>query len=270
MNNSNSSTDSINYFVVMRTLNLVTLAITLPAILFAIYVVYQQIRLNQAVHVYVINLLISDILQFVGILGFFITRNDILFIIFLNIVGVAILLSVSFMICIAVERYLMIAHPLWYSIHCTVKCSILTSVGVWMIIIALNSLGILFLHMFPVLLILPFPLLLFLFVGTWRGLSKALTLSTREKRRILATLGLVIGSYTFIFLPAIIAFLAGQSVPYYFGHAAQSFVYLNPLSDLLLYIFLRKDTRRILEDIPCCRRAQTDHEETDQTAVTSL
>uniref|UniRef100_A0A8C9RZW1 G-protein coupled receptors family 1 profile domain-containing protein n=1 Tax=Scleropages formosus TaxID=113540 RepID=A0A8C9RZW1_SCLFO len=278
MNKSNSSTDFMTYFEVMAALNLVTFAITLPAILFAIYVVYQQIRLNQAVHVYVLNILISDILQCVGRLDDLFELHN--YSVLIWTMYFAIILNVSFMMCIAVERYLMISHPLWYSIHCTVKRSILTSLGVWMvslIVTALECIGVhlldmlMFNYVIPILLLLPFPLLLFLFVGTWRGLSKALTLSTREKRRILATLGLVIGSYTFFFLPFIIVILNWDSVPGYLVVSAQLLLCMNPLSDLLLYIFVRKDrTRHILQDISCCHRSQTDHEETDQTAVTSL
>uniref|UniRef100_A0A8C9V618 G-protein coupled receptors family 1 profile domain-containing protein n=1 Tax=Scleropages formosus TaxID=113540 RepID=A0A8C9V618_SCLFO len=252
-----------------QVVDLLTFLIGLPVVCLAIYVLYRQVRANQAAHVYVINLLISDVLQFVGRPSFLFDIEGQL--VFHLIFWCGIVLSVSFMVCIAVERYLMIAHPHWYCVHCTVKRSILTSVVVWMgsiIIFALISISLFFQNqyfIFPALLILPFPLLLLLFVGTWRGLSKAFTLSTREKRRILATLALVIGNYTFIFLPYIVATLAKVPPSSNFFLLGRLLMFFSPLLDPVLYIFMRKDIRLILEDFPCCRKSCDEQEDANIT-----
>ncbi|KAL4593165.1 G-protein coupled receptor 4-like [Arapaima gigas] len=255
--------------IVWWVVNLTTFVIGLPVICLAIYVLYRQARENRGANVYVINLLITDLLQFAGRLGFSFYSEGQLFFYLTFLYGIV--LSVGFMLCIAIERYLTIACPHWYSVHCTVKRSVLTSLVVW--VVSIPIMGPILLtftsttgwYVLQVLLLLPFPLLVFLFVGTWRGLSKVLSLPSREKRRILAMLALVIGNYTFLFLPFILVSLVKEDYQFIFHLLGLILMCFSPLLDSVLYIFMRKDTRHILEDFPCCRKPHSESRETDTT-----
>uniref|UniRef100_A0A3B3QCZ0 G-protein coupled receptors family 1 profile domain-containing protein n=1 Tax=Paramormyrops kingsleyae TaxID=1676925 RepID=A0A3B3QCZ0_9TELE len=249
------------FFTVFNIVNLVTLVIGLPVVSLALYVVYRQFKANHVANVYIINLLISDIIQFLGRPWIYFKPAEV---IFFGTLLSGIVSSLGFMVCIAMERYLLIAHPHWYRSHFTLKLSAASSLVVWLVANAVALLEI-FLpfgglpSFFPALLLIPLPFLLFFFVGTWRGLSKTITLSSREKKRILATLLLVIANYAFLFFPFIISyyqrpndFYRWESLPFYF----------SPLLDPLLYIFIRKDTKHIMEEFPGCRKSPGNEEQT--------
>uniref|UniRef100_A0A3B3RAU0 Si:ch211-132e22.4 n=1 Tax=Paramormyrops kingsleyae TaxID=1676925 RepID=A0A3B3RAU0_9TELE len=241
-------------FPVFDIVNLVTLVIGLPVVSLALYVVYRQFKANHVASVYVINLLISDIIQFLGRPFIYLPSAEV---IFLYTLLSGIVSSLGFMVCIAMERYLLIAHPHWYRSHFTLKLSVVSSLVVWLVSLAiLPIIG--FPLFFATLLLIPLPLLLFFFVGTWRGLSKTITLSSREKKRILATLLLVIANCALLFIPYIIS---NYQNPYDFVHWESLPFYFSPLLDPLLYIFIRKDIKGIMEEFPCCRKSPRNEEQ---------
>uniref|UniRef100_A0A3B3QD04 G-protein coupled receptors family 1 profile domain-containing protein n=1 Tax=Paramormyrops kingsleyae TaxID=1676925 RepID=A0A3B3QD04_9TELE len=260
-------------YIVYSIVNLVTLVIGLPVVSLALYVVYRQFKANHVANVYVINLLISDIIQFLGRPWIYLTpagkhASDFFWGTFLS----GIVSSLGFMVCIAMERYLLIAHPHWYRSRFTLKLSAVTSLAVWLVSL-IAPIGLIFLRysfssppvndpslqLIATLLLIPLPLLLFFFVGTWRGLSKTITLSSREKKRILATLLLVIANYAFLFFPFIISYYQNRHLSFCW----ETFLlYFSPLLDPLLYIFIRKDIKDIMEEFPCCRKSPRNEEQT--------
>ncbi|XP_036403085.1 psychosine receptor-like [Megalops cyprinoides] len=202
-------------------LNWITLCIEFPVICWAIFALYHLVKDDNAVPVYVINLLISDILQHIGRFCILIpdlspqVENTFYFI---CVIGV--LSSVVFMVCIALERYLAIVHPLWYRYRRTVRHSVLMSLIAWVSPFILALLGGIASYCsghikntyltLCIFLILPFPLLVFFLVATWRALSRSTSVPVTERKRILCTLLLVLGNYAVLFFPSILFSLIGS------------------------------------------------------------
>ncbi|MBN3299323.1 LPAR4 protein, partial [Amia calva] len=235
------------------------------------------------VPIYIINLLISDLLQIIvrPVFIFFNFNPEFRYV---DLTGNAMAVgsqitflgclcaSVWFMVCIALERYLVVAHPLWYRFRRTVRHTVVISVGVWVMTLIFIAICILSLKwyvfmnalmlLFLILLLLPFPLLVFFFVGTWRAITGATSVRDAEKRRILGTLALVLGSYTVLFLPYCIVFICkfykyfipNTRIPYF---VTEQMIKLNALVDPVLYILLRPDVRDTLGSVPCCQKLFT-------------
>ncbi|XP_030298124.1 psychosine receptor-like [Sparus aurata] len=217
------------------------------------------VRGNHVAPIYVINLLISDLIQFFCMIVEMATQMGPDIKVFFHVLSAW--ASVGFMLCIALERYLVIAFPLWYRFRRTIKITVAVSVAVWVLSLAFVlplsfwvsktvwkiSIGLFFL--------LPFPLLIFFLGGTINALS-ASRVSSDEKRRIVGVLVLVLLNYTLLYLPTVISFLAkefalGDLTLWYLSYA---FRRLSPLADLLLYIFMRKGIiDKLLIAVCCCR-----------------
>ncbi|XP_063048125.1 psychosine receptor-like [Engraulis encrasicolus] len=190
----------------------VILPIALPVVCLAICGLLSLIKSDHVMPVYVINLLISDVLQMFGRpIYLSMTPSGVVYelIAFLYCSGLH--ASIFFMLCIAGERYAMIVHPLWYRFHRTIKKSILCSITVWMV----TFISLVFV-IWCVLCLLPYPFALFFFVETWRALSKSISISPREQRRIMGMLALVLIIYTAFFLPHIVVTLLMCSCPWMF------------------------------------------------------
>ncbi|KAG7999671.1 G-protein coupled receptor 4 [Nibea albiflora] len=191
----------------------IIIGIGLPLTLIAIYALYCQVRNGQVVSIYVINLLVSDIIQLCCLIFTVTTSVDLrrrrsipLFIYNLSLAA-----SVGFMVCVALERYLVVAWPLWYRFRRTIKTSVVVCVMVWVILIVC-LLNLYFLDVMILLniciiyFLLAFPLFIFFLGGTLKALS-ASTVPSDEKRRIVGVLVLVLLIYTLLFMPRIISFL---------------------------------------------------------------
>ncbi|XP_053189565.1 G-protein coupled receptor 4-like [Scomber japonicus] len=229
----------------------IVIVICLPLIIPAIYYLYSLVRHDHVAPIYVINLLISDLIQLCCMairLGN--TVLDLDFITFvIHIIGI--MASICFMVCISLERYLLIAWPLWYRFRRTVKVSVVVCVVVWVLALVLSVLP-MFIgpQLITVFLLLPFPVLIFSVVGIFKGLSAAISVSSEEKRRIVGATILVLLNYTLLFLPFIIwSITTHVHITYAFA-----FIFFNPLGDLVLYIFMRKGAiDKILASVCCCR-----------------
>uniref|UniRef100_A0A672MPG7 G-protein coupled receptors family 1 profile domain-containing protein n=1 Tax=Sinocyclocheilus grahami TaxID=75366 RepID=A0A672MPG7_SINGR len=214
------------------------------------------IRTNHTVPVFVINLFITDFIQicFRPVLNFCTFSVVIAFIYY--IYSWCIIVNVGFMVCISVERYIMIKYPVWYRLHNTSKNLALICLLVW----AIPS-GIIVGHAFILsvfVLLMPYPLVLFSFVGSWKALSNSVAITPDEQKRILRILALVLFNYTVLFLPSIIqniiimfSFELGLRCHGYLLTVSGILVYLNPLADSLLYVFLRKDANSMFPCL-CC------------------
>ncbi|KAL2097154.1 hypothetical protein ACEWY4_006361 [Coilia grayii] len=258
------------------TVDWIIVVVGLPGIITAIYALQGLVRADHVAPVFVINLLVSDLFQIaitvVFILSRFFDRMQPVFLtlrcISRIVVRLGITASLCFMVCISAERYLTVAHPIWYRYRRTVKCSVVISSGVWgaCALYALLDFAVVHdqkesLKVFSVLLLLPaLPLTVFCSL-THKALQHCRSIQQNESRRIMGALGLVLGIYAVLFLPFCIRNL-------YFILAAGSehstledtslvvtsaLVYLSPLADPFLYIFMRRDMRNALDILLSCR-----------------
>eukprot|EP00064_Thunnus_orientalis_P023807 superscaffoldBa00009398_g24068 len=116
----------------MYLITCIIISIGLPLTLAAIYSLYSQVQNNNVAPIYIINLLISDIIQLCCLIGKVAKPEDWkIYVIFSYIHFFSVLPSVGFMVCVALERYLVIAWPLWYHVRRTIKISLVVCVVVW-------------------------------------------------------------------------------------------------------------------------------------------
>ncbi|XP_030296647.1 ovarian cancer G-protein coupled receptor 1-like [Sparus aurata] len=264
-NNSNVTSSYSEVFFIRDVLAYIIVSIGLPLILVVIYALYLLVRNDHVAPIYVINLLITDLIQLCYMIVW-LTRdkNLLVTVIFIGIYDHCIGASVCFMVCVAMERYLVIAHPLWYRFRRTIKSSVVICVVVWVLPVVIvlflwfqYPIPFLFPSVIPYFLLLPFPLLIFFLFGTVRALCTSISVPSDEKRRIVGTLVLVLLIYTLLFLPIIISVLIVGSDSIL--SRALLPVLLSPLADLLLYVFIKKGTiDKFLVSVCCCRKDSND------------
>ncbi len=145
-------------------------SIEIPMICLAIYAVYSLIKSKRAAPVFVMNLLISDLIQVVSELLLNV-RNDYWWNTALITWTWTSLTGLYFMTCIAVERYILIAHPIWHRSHRSLKCLVCTSRNGWLIpLIYITAVDFIssWAHIMPLVL---YAVIIVCFVGTCRSLS---------------------------------------------------------------------------------------------------
>ncbi|XP_053189560.1 G-protein coupled receptor 4-like [Scomber japonicus] len=229
----------------------IVIVICLPLIILAIYYLYSLVRDDHIAPIYVINLLISDFIQ-LCCMAILLGNPEVVWVILLiHLIGL--MASVGFMVCISLERYLLIAWPLWYRFRRTVKVSVVVCVVVWVFTLVIICSAVFSGNSskaISVIFLLPFPVLIFSVVGIFKGLSAAISVSSEEKRRIVGATILVLLNYTLMFLPYII----WNITQIYIKTNTFAFILFNPLGDLVLYIFMRKGAiDKILASVCCCR-----------------
>uniref|UniRef100_A0A672MTT1 G-protein coupled receptors family 1 profile domain-containing protein n=1 Tax=Sinocyclocheilus grahami TaxID=75366 RepID=A0A672MTT1_SINGR len=239
----------------------------------ALYGLCCLLRSNHAVPLFVINLFVCDIIQIcVKPVMNFCTLNEqknAIFFVF-QVYILSIMVNVGFMVCISVERYIMIKYPVWYRLHHSCRNLVLISLLVWAtlcgymvidIIIAVKVDVELAFLLNVIMFFVPYPLVVFCFVGSWKALSHSVAVTPDERKRILMILALVLFNYTVLFLPSIVqniifavSFKHGISSYYDSLHSVSGIMmYLNPLADSLLYVFIRKDAHSMLTFL-CCKK----------------
>ncbi|XP_049927208.1 G-protein coupled receptor 4-like [Epinephelus moara] len=262
--NNSSLTYDFNEEVgfIMKVVTSIIICIGLPLTLVAIYAGRSLVKNDHVAPVYVINLLISDLIQLCCMIVWVAQPEGskiykIIFIIYYS----GLVASVCFMLCIALERYLVIACPLWYRFRRTIKVSLVVCVVVW----ALPLICVITLVFWDfvevadticaIFFLLPFPLFIFFLGGTLKALSASISVHADEKRRIVGMLVLVLLIYMLLFLPSIIWLLAERDRYNNTSKDLSSvFLRLSPLADLILYVFMRKGTiDKLLASVCCCR-----------------
>uniref|UniRef100_A0A3B4WVI2 G-protein coupled receptor 4-like n=1 Tax=Seriola lalandi dorsalis TaxID=1841481 RepID=A0A3B4WVI2_SERLL len=242
-----------------------------PLTLLAIYALYSLVRHDHVAPVYVINLLIADLIQMCCMVIWVADhRSSMVFYFSTLIYYIGVMASVGFMVCVALERYLVIACPLWYRFRRNIKFSVQVSIMVWVLCFIeflVARLTNVFVIVRFIFLLLPFPLLIIFSAGTFKALSAAISVTPKEKRRILGTLVLVLLKYTLLFLPLVIWLLemSCRCLPYIADDSRLylSFLQFSPLADLVLYVFMRKGAAdKLLASLCCCR--MTGEEEVSQ------
>lgn len=229
-----------------------------PVILLTLFALFFLIKSHRASSVYVIHLILSDLLQ----IGLILTLTTELANVRLwSAYKYCLTAGLFFMACIAIERYLLVSHPHWYKSHHSVKMSCFVSVLIWLVPLTFSNFkqhAIFTLVSECLACFIPYSLILMSFIGTWRGLSHAISLTSHKRRFILGSLSLVLLNYTFLILPLTIIniclIILENQYPfvlkvYIFCHCL---LYLNPLADCLLYLFMRSDADNIMKSLYCC------------------
>jgi len=245
----------------------------------AIYGLCFLTRPSSTVPIFVINLFICDVIEICvrPIMNF--CSFNVIIVLIHYIYSMSVIANVGFMVCISLERYIMIKYPVWYRLHHTCKNSLLICLIVWAVSCGFIVIDVIIafkdhveyafiLNVF--LFLLPYPLVVFSFVGSWRALSHSVAVSPDEQKRILRILALVLFNYTVLFLPSIVQSII-LSLSFEHGLYDNLFtvsgilIYLNPLADSLLYVFIRKDANSMLRCL-CCEKLCENQTRIDDTS----
>ncbi|XP_054880702.1 G-protein coupled receptor 4-like isoform X3 [Poeciliopsis prolifica] len=282
-NPRSDSTFWLNLLKFLHLLNQITIGIGFLLILVVMIAVFSQVRKGQDAPVYVINLLVSDIIQLCCRIPADFTRPGKNNVTYMVIADLGVMVSVGFMVCISFERYLVIAKPLWYRFRRNIKTYVVVCIVVWSLPLFYLLLGngikeyMMADIFFIIIFVLPFPFFIFFLVGTIKALSAALGVPEDEKRRIVAIQVAVLIIYSLLYLPIISLLLGVYGVLNSKSHVnsyitALVCVFLSPLADTTLYLFTRKSILdKFLASICFCKIStiletiSTDHESWTET-----
>uniref|UniRef100_A0A669DU50 Uncharacterized LOC102077865 n=1 Tax=Oreochromis niloticus TaxID=8128 RepID=A0A669DU50_ORENI len=180
----------------------INLYVSFPLTILIIYCVSYVVQKSQVSIIYYTNLLITNLIQ-ICIMTTWLTRVE--SIITVIIYYCVMMANLYFRMCIALERYFSIMHPLLDCVRNT-KSSVVVCVLVWAFCIVSVPLAIV-LQEFQRLLvyaILPAPVFILCSTQSCGALAQATSMSTEEKKRILGTLTLLSFNYFLGTLPTMI------------------------------------------------------------------
>ncbi|KAI7797135.1 free fatty acid receptor 3-like [Triplophysa rosa] len=235
--------------------------IEVPIMLLTLYALCLLVRSRHATSIFVIHLILSDLVQTMCqmIYATGSVRTPLLGLAYYY----SLIVSVYLMACIALERYLLVSHPIWYKTHHSLKSSCSISLVIWCVPLGFADIKpphLRFLAFpFTIVCLIPYLITALCFVGTWRGLSHATSLTPHKRRMILGTLFLVLLTYTFLLLPFFLLLMFSYFTDKYekFEDFLLCLVFLNPLADCLLYLFMRSDVADLMPSLHCCCTSDT-------------
>ncbi|XP_030011122.1 mas-related G-protein coupled receptor member X4-like [Sphaeramia orbicularis] len=260
--------DEINYYYIQNIVIWIIISISLPLTVMALYFLVQ----DKNIQTYVINLFISDVIQLCCLVIVTADPKQEIVLVCLMIYWYAEMTSINFMVCVAFERYLAIAHPLWYRFSRSVKINAVVCVVVWLLSVVL-AVPMFFLYeegiaviMSATFHLLPFPCFIFFLVGAVRALSAAIHLNSVEKRRIIGTLVLPILTYSMLFTPFIIRHFVEEIISMKITIIIFICISLSPLANVILYVFIRRGFLDKLLVSLCCKMDENENN-TSETAL---
>ncbi|KAJ0067340.1 hypothetical protein NL108_016769, partial [Boleophthalmus pectinirostris] len=165
--------------------------------------------------------------------------------------------NIYLMLFISQERHLLVAYPQCASSPSPCRISPFLVALKWALPFGVLTLAILrYAFWFAVALLAPFPLLLFLALDSWRAL--ACSRSRRpgaERRRAAGGVAAIWVNYSAVYLPYVVSELLralelGAALPY-LDLVSHTLLYLGPLVDPLLYLFMTQGPRDVLKALPC-------------------
>ncbi|XP_039477553.1 G-protein coupled receptor 4-like [Oreochromis aureus] len=178
------------------------ICVCLPLTILILYCVSYMVQKSQVSIIYYTNLLITNLIQ-ICMMTIWVTRVE--SIITIIIYYCVMMANLYFRMCIALERYFSIMHPLLDCVR-QPKSSVVVCVLVWAFCIVSVPLVIV-LQEFQQLLvyaIVPAPVFLFCSAQSYGALPAATSMSTEEKKRSLGTLTLLSFNYFLGTLPTMI------------------------------------------------------------------
>ncbi|XP_066578288.1 G-protein coupled receptor 4-like [Amia ocellicauda] len=275
--------------------------IGLPTNCLALYGMFCLVKTDYTLPIYIINLLLADLLQ-IGTLPLWMDYYSrghqwrfghaackIIGCVFY----ISLFVSICFMCCVSLERYLAIVHPLWFQSQRMVRNVYLLSLAVWLFFTSAVAVGFkmgfegnttstlcmeefpsktdfaLFqLVSIPFTFLLPLLFLLFVFFRVRSSLARSVSLSGQEKRRFNGLLLLIVLMFLLIFGPYHLVRMvryAGvisvsdkchfESRIFLPFQIALGLLSVNAILDPIMYIFIYKSSReKMLASFPCLHR----------------
>ncbi|XP_070697699.1 platelet-activating factor receptor-like [Pempheris klunzingeri] len=262
---------------VANVISWVTFSIGLPTIGLAIYTLKNLSKGENKVPMHVIFLLVSDVISFFGRphvdqnmeSGTHLSPSAFNFIFYFGVIS-----NVTLMLYIAQERHLLVAYPQCLACCSSIRRSPVVALVAWAAPFAVLALAMLQCYLwFAVCLLTPFPFLLFFAVDSWRVLlcSRSIPPSFERKKAVWG-ISAIWANYTLLYVPFILSVLL-QALSFkktvtYLGLVSQLLLYLSPLVDPFLYIFMTKGLKEVLQALPCRQKPSRKENTVDTVAET--
>lgn len=168
--------------------------------------------------------------------------------------------NITLMLFIAQERHLLVAYPQCLACFTSVRQSPAVTLLAWAAPFGVITLAVLRYELwFSAALLAPFPFLLFFAVDAWRALHCSRSNPpSLERRRTVWGIGAIWANYTFLYAPFILSLLlealSFKEQVRYMGLVSHMLLYLSPLVDPFLYLFMTKGPKEVLQALPCCQK----------------
>ncbi|KAF6731947.1 Adrenocorticotropic hormone receptor [Oryzias melastigma] len=205
-------------------------------------------------------LLVSDIISFLGRPNINVSTQDATlfssgaseFIFYFSVAS-----NITMMFVIAQERHLLVTCRPFRACCSRVRHSRVMALVTWASPFAILALAMLNYQLwFAVALLAPFPFLLFFTMDGWRSLH-CLSRPSAEKRRAAWGISVILVNYTFLYSPFIVSILLAalslKEPVWYLGLVSHMLLYLSPLVDPFIYIFMTEGLKEVLRALPCCQ-----------------